>query len=219
MKAVYILMVGLLLSAFQMHPGDWYIKNYYTSGQMKEEGWLLKNKKTAYWYYYYDNGKIESQGSYVDDLKNGFWKSYYPDGKSRWECEFEKGKKTGWYTEYYSSGDVRVISQYSNGLLDGWYKEYEQDGTIKKMGKYHNGRKDYYWKKYEAGKLLVKEEWEDGKRNWALELDYREDHFGVFEYYKGDELMRSGTFEVEYEIISFYQGEMLLFQDNQGFSR
>lgn len=35
-----------------------YQKVYYKNGKLKEEGWILNDKKIAFWKLYYENGNL-----------------------------------------------------------------------------------------------------------------------------------------------------------------
>ena len=59
-----VLFLFLLLMSFTSFCQKKYNKNYYANGQLKEEGWVLNNQKTAFWKFYYKNGNIKKEGHF-----------------------------------------------------------------------------------------------------------------------------------------------------------
>ena len=53
------------------------VKNYYPSGIMMEQGYMLEETKQGSWRYYYESGKIKSGGDYKNGKQNGWWKEIF----------------------------------------------------------------------------------------------------------------------------------------------
>lgn len=75
-----------------------YQKIFYKNGQLKEEGWLLNNKKTAFWKFYYENGNLEKEGHFVANLETNYWYFYGKDASKKKKDIIKKDQKiTGGY--------------------------------------------------------------------------------------------------------------------------
>ncbi len=204
MKGLLLILV-LLTSGTQQYPGDWYTKNYYENGNMKEEGWLLKKEKTAYWIFYYSNGTIKEKGNYKLNAKDGYWKTYFSNGQLKSAGAFVNGKQNGWWEHFYENGKPKYQAFYIGRQKNDWYKSFDLKGNLTTIGKYSKSKKDYYWKYYEDGKLVKKEEWDDGTLLWKTTHEYNEIDAGVFDYYKNGTLVITGTFEINHGVIFYYK--------------
>lgn len=50
---------------------------YYSSGELREEGKYKKGERVGNWKEYYKNGKIKKKGRYDKGYKVGIWKVFY----------------------------------------------------------------------------------------------------------------------------------------------
>ncbi len=91
-----------------------YIKNYYPNKNLKEEGWLINDKKTDYWFYYYENGNKKEEGHYKDNQKTNWWIYYNEKQKVIKKCEFKSNKLNG-ITIVYTKGEITKAEKYFNG--------------------------------------------------------------------------------------------------------
>jgi antitoxin component YwqK of YwqJK toxin-antitoxin module len=93
-----------------------YARIYYENKILKEEGWLLNNQKTDYWFFYYANGNKKQEGHY------------------QWN------KKTNWWIFYNEKGNIEKKSEYKNNILHGLTIIYKNNDIIL-AEKYVQGKK------------------------------------------------------------------------------
>lgn len=104
----------LFLKSFGISDTKIYVKNYYSNKNLKEEGWLLNDKKTDYWFYYYENGLKKEEGHYNNNQKTNWWVFYDEKQIVTKKCEFKNNKLNG-LTIVYSQGEIAKGEKYSNG--------------------------------------------------------------------------------------------------------
>lgn len=113
----FILIITLL---FALNTEQHYVKNYYSNGKMKEEGWMNNGKKCKYWFYYYENGNKKQEGHY------------------------ENNKKVNWWIYYDKNEEVLKKTEYKNNVPNGFSIIY-RDGDVVKAEKYSVGKKIKEW--------------------------------------------------------------------------
>jgi len=124
--------------------GDW--KEYYETGQLKDEGMYHKGLKVGEWKYYFLDGKKFEVGKYKDGKQTGHWLWYFEDGTVRRESSYIKGQEDGDFIEYNDSGKVITKGQYDDGLKEGDWTY--QLGNYKSFGKYVDDMQDSVWTEY-----------------------------------------------------------------------
>lgn len=127
-----------------------YHKQYYTNGNMQQQGWLLKSIKTDYWYSYYTNGVIQEEGAYTDGKRNKFWKFYNENGKKIKEGHFVNDEEDGWWCTY-NNNMLQAKIEYKDGKRNGLVLLYK-DGKLYKAEKYMDDKKIGEWTDYFAYK-------------------------------------------------------------------
>jgi antitoxin component YwqK of YwqJK toxin-antitoxin module len=159
--------------------GEW--KDYYSGGELKDEGKYENNNRTGSWKFYRKNGKVEQTGIFRNDKYHGLWTWYYPDGNILREEEYFIGNEEGLSVEYSEAGDIIAKGEYINGEKEGkWYynagdqieegsyvtglregiwKYYYSDGTLKYSGNYIQGMPDGRHKYYYPDKSLKEEQY------------------------------------------------------------
>ncbi len=105
-----------------------YVKNYYSNGNLKEEGWSLNSEKEAYWFFYNENGKKISEGHYVQNQKSNWWIFYDEKGKVIKKSEFSDNKLNG-FTIIYKKSKIIRAEKYS---MNKKTKEWESISAFKK---------------------------------------------------------------------------------------
>jgi antitoxin component YwqK of YwqJK toxin-antitoxin module len=111
MKQTLFLFLCFLLTSFSEKE---YVKFYFENGKMREEGWVLNGKKTAYWFYYYENGLKKQEGHYHNNQKTKWW-IYYDESQSIVKkCEFKNNVLNG-ITIIYKEGEIVAAQKYVNG--------------------------------------------------------------------------------------------------------
>jgi antitoxin component YwqK of YwqJK toxin-antitoxin module len=108
------LTIILFFTSFGITDSKTYIKTYHPNGKLKEEGWILNDKKTDYWFYYYENGNKKEEGHYVNNQKTKWW-IYYDDKETILKkCEHKNNELNG-LTIIYSKGKISKAEKYANG--------------------------------------------------------------------------------------------------------
>jgi uncharacterized protein len=124
--------------------GDW--KEYYETGELKDEGKYEKGLKVGEWKYYFKDGKKFEIGKYANGKQTGQWLWYLDNGGIRRENSFVRGQEDGDFIEYDDSGKVITKGEYSDGLKEGkWF--YQLD-NYKSIGKYNDDMQDSTWTEY-----------------------------------------------------------------------
>ena len=65
-------------------------REYYKSGELKSEVFVINGKYHGEYKKYYENGQLELLCSYIDNKMNGEIKSYFPDGQLRYIAKIDK---------------------------------------------------------------------------------------------------------------------------------
>jgi len=139
------LLLLLLLNFFTVFSQKSYLKNYFESGILKEEGWVENGLKQGYWYYYHSNGKIKEQGHYKNDLQEGYWYYFYKSSIKKKEGHFKKGIQNNWWVYYDKEGNVNHKCQLKNNEKNGYCLLYK-DNKLVKASKFEGGKKIDEWK-------------------------------------------------------------------------
>ena len=121
-----------------------YHKEYYKNGQIKEEGWILNDKKTAFWKFFYRNGNIKKEGYFKDSLETKYWYFYTPNSVKEKEGHFKNGVKHDWWLFYDANGYVTHKCQIENNQKDGYCLIYKNKKLVK-ASKYKEGKKIKEW--------------------------------------------------------------------------
>jgi len=112
-----------------------------SEGITREDG--LKN---GAWKDFFITGELKDEGTYKDDMKVGKWTYYFANGKIEQTGKYDdKGKLTGKWVWYYPSGNILREESYLNGLADGMTSEFAEDGTIIAGGEYIEGEEEGDW--------------------------------------------------------------------------
>ncbi len=121
-----------------------YHKEYYQNGQIKEEGWLINDKKTAFWKFYYINGNLKKEGHFKDNLETNYWYFYTPNSTIEKEGHFDEGSKNKWWVYYDMQGVINHKCQLKDNQKNGYCLIYEKRKLIK-ASKYKNNKKLKEW--------------------------------------------------------------------------
>ncbi|WGK65410.1 toxin-antitoxin system YwqK family antitoxin [Croceiramulus getboli] len=121
-----------------------YLKDYYSSGQLKSEGWMQDELKQDYWIFYHSNGHKSAQGSYDQGEKSGYWFFYNEHEKLIKEGHYQKDQEEGWWTFYDLAAQKESRCQCRDNLKHGYCLIYEK-GRLKRVDHYHKGQKIRTW--------------------------------------------------------------------------
>ncbi len=91
-----------------------YVKNYFPNKKLKEEGWILDNKKTDYWFFYFENGNKKEEGHYNNNQKTNWWVYYDEKQIMTKKSEYKNGKPNG-LSILYTNGQISKAEKYNNG--------------------------------------------------------------------------------------------------------
>lgn len=108
---ILLLMIFISYSFYQKE----YLKNYHPNGKLKEEGWIIDDKKTDYWFYYYENGFKKEEGHYKNNQKVNWWIYYDEKQVVTKKCEFKSDKLNG-LSIIYSKGEITKAEKYVNNI-------------------------------------------------------------------------------------------------------
>ncbi len=130
--------------------------------------------------------------------KQGAWTKSYPNGGLMYEGSFKDDKPVGLFKHYYESGKLKIEQ---NHLPDNVseVKMYEINGkNLAATGKYTEKNKDGEWKYYSENKLVLTENFKNGKKEGVSyvyskagtvleEIPYREDKItGIRKFFLED---------------------------------
>jgi antitoxin component YwqK of YwqJK toxin-antitoxin module len=172
-----------------------YIKFYYPSGQIGEEGPIKKGRQGEWRVYYesgnlratqnyvndklngrtteyYENGQIGRVGNILNEMQEGEWKEYTDSGQLYAIKTFKEGKLDGPFKQYNASGNVSIEGILINQLQDGEWKEYYENGSNFRIVQFNNGKKEGIWKDYHTnGQIGRVYRWENDKFMEVLEFN------------------------------------------------
>lgn len=138
------IMIVILFFSVNSFAQKTYQKEYYDSGQMKQEGWLLDDKKVDYWKFYFENGNLKQEGSYKKGQKVKYWYFYTENAIIEKEGHFKKGIKEDWWLFYDENGIVDYKCQLENNQKNGYCLVYKKEEIIK-ASKFIEGKKIKEW--------------------------------------------------------------------------
>ena len=141
----------LICSSFRIFSQKKYHKEFYNNGQIKEEGWVLNDKKTAFWKFFYKNGILKKEGHFTANLETNYWYFYGKDASKEKEGHFKKGSKNNWWLFYDENGFVNHKCQLKNNQKNGYCLIYNKKKLIK-ASKYKNGKKIKQWTDFSSFK-------------------------------------------------------------------
>ena len=124
-------------------------RQYYESGNLMSEIFVMNGKKHGECKYYYDYEKklrIMSIKPYIDNKLNGEIKNYYDLGQLNWICIYIDDMANGEYKQYYKNGKINIICNFIDNKLNGEYKRYNENGDLIEQSIYDNGEKIFTWK-------------------------------------------------------------------------
>jgi antitoxin component YwqK of YwqJK toxin-antitoxin module len=143
-KLLFILLLTIPFVGFGQTE---YEKDYYESGQLKDEGnkyWkdlgdgVRQSSQIGLWKYYFESGKLEKEGNWKDGEQDGLWKYYYESGKLKKKVNWKDGEQDGLSKYYYESGQLEqernFIFSSSQEYRYQNFKHYYKNGKIKEEG-------------------------------------------------------------------------------------
>lgn len=146
-KLLFITFCFLSLQAFCQEKT--YHKAYYKNGNLKEEGWIKKDKKNGYWKFYHKNGNLKSEGRFKDNLETKYWHFYRENKSKEKEGHFLLGKQNKWWLYYDDMGHINHKCQLKDNQKNGYCLMYKMEKLVK-AAKYQNGKKIKEWTDFKS---------------------------------------------------------------------
>lgn len=132
----------LLLSMVSISAPAKEVKEYYESGELKEEKNIENGAPHGPARVFYKSGSLKEEATY-DRGKLLSKKSFRPDGKDEYSMYYdERGRKVETETKFYASGKKFRENTLINGKLEGWEKEYYPNGKLRAERHYVAGKKE-----------------------------------------------------------------------------
>ncbi len=135
-----------------------YHKEYFESGKIKAESFLVDTIGSVTWKEYYESGKIKCITTVIDSNKCSSWKEFYESGALSLESKIGCGSVP--YKTYYENGQKEYEGQIRNGLLnlEGNWKKWYSNGTLAHDFSYDDATlPDGTWKWWDENGKLIKE--------------------------------------------------------------
>lgn len=140
-----------------------YVKEYFASEVLKQEGLITDGKKDSTWTYYHDSGTIKASGNFENDYKTGEWIFYFTNGNISSKGNYNADEREGKWQYFYENGNLSSEGGETKGQRDGEWKAYYETGVLKGTGTFDNGNGDYR-EYYENGKLKTKGQYLESKK-------------------------------------------------------
>jgi antitoxin component YwqK of YwqJK toxin-antitoxin module len=101
-----------------------YIKYYYKSGQLSEEGEVVNENKVGVWKVYHKNGEIMTIEKWKNNMQTDSSYGYYENGQLQMKGSFVNGKQEGKWIFYDSlTGNIDGYLFYENGIVKKGLKQ------------------------------------------------------------------------------------------------
>lgn len=121
--------------------GMW--KQFFPSGNMKNEITYANNRPTGYAKMYYENGNIMEEGNWDNGRWTGAYKQYYENGKVFYEWGYNAmGKREGNQKYFHENGNVMIEGNWQEGKENGVIKEFYANGKLKSEKAFNGGTID-----------------------------------------------------------------------------
>ncbi|MEL6811306.1 MAG: hypothetical protein AAFP76_08235 [Bacteroidota bacterium] len=147
-RILLVLLFGLLLAVeMPVLAGELdkvYVKEYYSNGHLKAEGWKVGKAKVNYWKFYHSNGTVSSQGHFRKNKKHGYWYFFHKNGKAKKEGHYINGSAENWWIFYDIANACTSKFQYKNNQKNGFGLRYKKRKLVK-AEKYTNDKKEGEW--------------------------------------------------------------------------
>lgn len=78
---------------------------------------------------YYSNGQVLDEGTYVNGIKEGRWKYWHQYGQKYQEGEYVGGKKHGEWETFYENGEMMELGKYHHDEKVGDWNYWSYNGN------------------------------------------------------------------------------------------
>jgi tetratricopeptide (TPR) repeat protein len=107
------------------------IINYYYSGRMLANGYLLTGRPNGMMTLYFQNGHKSLEREYSEGNQDGVEREFYPDGSLWQEGRYRAGKEEGPWRSYFPNAQVKLYDQYRAGELIDSAIKYYSSGVVR----------------------------------------------------------------------------------------
>jgi len=121
-------------------------KTYYKNGVLKAQLNFKNDKPNGLKKFYSKGGFLKSEEQYIDGELNGVVKEYNKNGNVIAKSEFVNGKQDGKTIEYFENGNIKVKSNFTDGIMNGEMTEYFENGEVLMNANYYMDTLLYYMK-------------------------------------------------------------------------
>ena len=115
------------------HPYTGRYIDYYNSGRVQNEGYLLKGKLNGQLTVYFKNGMKQSVSNYKNGIAHGFRHQYYKNGALMESKEFVFGKDICGSKNYFINGQVNYELRCGKMNEGNTFFSYYSSGRLKNM--------------------------------------------------------------------------------------
>ncbi|HEY0031309.1 MAG TPA: hypothetical protein VGC65_11160 [Bacteroidia bacterium] len=124
------------VSDYFIHEGAY--RDYFPTGELKEEGVVKNHQRGQTWTRFYKNGKKEWIEKLID--RTGWTVSYYDNGQVSDSSYHIKGLGNGRAAHWYRNGQMREVGYWKDGLEHGETKIYYENGQLELIQNSVNGK-------------------------------------------------------------------------------
>lgn len=194
--------------------GVGYLKEYYETGERRQEGRIRNGRRTGIWKSYYTNQSLMEEGEYVNNVYvlsnawlpsgelcvrtgNGEYKRYNSAGEFITESgKITNGLKEGTWNTYEKNSEQPIsISTYKGGVLEGQQRFYYKSGAVMTEGKFSAGKKTGDWVKYfEGGERKSTVFFENGSKTGTQTIWHSDGRKIIEETYLKGQLIKGALF-------------------------
>ncbi len=144
----------------------------YTNGILLAKGiYDEQGRKQKLWQYFYLTGEVKEQGQYINDKKTGTWKYFFLNGDIEQIGDYRNGLAEGTWRWYYENKELHLEEEYIDGYEDGESREYDEQGKLIASGNYIEGFKEGEWE-YNIGNIIEKGKYYEGEKQGVWQLTY-----------------------------------------------
>lgn len=151
---------------------------------------------------YFPTGELKSEGQVKDGELSGKWKYYHRGGHLASENTYEKGMMEGVMISHFPTGGVKAKSTYVNNELHGYHQEFYEHGPVKFEGWYQNGKRQQQFLSYTASAKLESDYYYLDDSPTGTAYDYFEEKVLSSITYESDRISAIANYNAKGEIVT-----------------
>jgi len=107
------------------------VRYYNENGSIQAVGIFEQNKLEGYFRDYYETGELKDEFLYKENIPHGDHKIYHKNGQLYAIKTFVNGVETGKIRQFYSNGNKEYVGQFDmNGIKDGLWQAWNINGEL-----------------------------------------------------------------------------------------